>query len=110
MFNIGFAELIIVLIIAFLVVGPKDLPKVARWIARQVKKARAMLRELKAETGWDELTRDLEETKRDIDKTVKEADVTAELRDASHEVQRTFNSVHQDIKRMDEEAKNARKS
>ena len=29
MFNIGFSELIVVLLIAFLVVGPKDLPKVA---------------------------------------------------------------------------------
>ncbi|MBR4081764.1 MAG: twin-arginine translocase TatA/TatE family subunit [Clostridia bacterium] len=36
MFNIGFAELILVLIVAFLIVGPKDLPKVARWIARQI--------------------------------------------------------------------------
>ena len=28
MFNIGFAELILVLLVAFLIVGPKDLPKV----------------------------------------------------------------------------------
>lgn len=109
MFNIGFAELIIVLIIAFLVVGPKDLPKVARWIARQVKKARAMLRELKEETGWDELTRDLDDTKRDIEQTVKEADITAELRDASHQVQRSFNSVQKDIRKLDEEAKQSKK-
>ena len=31
MFNIGFSELLLVLLVAFLVVGPKDLPKVARW-------------------------------------------------------------------------------
>ena len=30
MFNIGFSELLLVLLVAFLVVGPKDLPKVAR--------------------------------------------------------------------------------
>ena len=109
MFGIGFAELILVLLVAFLVVGPKDLPKVARWLARQVKKARALLRELKEETGWDELTKDLEDTKRDIDKTVKEVDITSDLRDASHEVQRSFNSVQKDIRKMDEDARNARK-
>ena len=35
MFNIGFSELILILLVAFVIVGPKDLPKVARWIARQ---------------------------------------------------------------------------
>lgn len=38
MFNIGFSELLLVLLVAFLVVGPKDLPKVARWLGRTVKK------------------------------------------------------------------------
>lgn len=105
MFNIGFAELILVLIVAFLIVGPKDLPKVARWIARQIKKARAMLRELKTETGWDELTRDLEDTKREINQTVKEVDITSELRTASDEVEQSFKSVQQDINQLDKEAR-----
>ena len=55
MFNIGFSELIVVLLIAFLVVGPKDLPKVARWLGRMVKKLKQLIREVKQETGWDEL-------------------------------------------------------
>lgn len=105
MFNIGFAELILVLLVAFLIVGPKDLPKVARWIARQVKKMRAMLRELKAETGWDELTRDLEDTKREIDQTVKSADITSELRAASDEVEQSFKGVRQDIEQLDQESR-----
>ena len=105
MFNIGFAELILVLIVAFLIVGPKDLPRVARWIARQLKKARAMLRELKAETGWDELTRDIEDTKRDIDQTVKSADITTEIRAASDEVEQSFKGVRQDIEQLDKESR-----
>lgn len=55
MFNIGLAEIVLVLLIAFLVVGPKDLPKVAKWLGRNIKRARAMIRELKAELGWDEV-------------------------------------------------------
>ena len=55
MFNIGFAELLLVLIIAYVIVGPKDLPKVARWLGRMVRTARQLIRELKAEVGWDEM-------------------------------------------------------
>ena len=47
MFNIGFSELLLVLLVAFLVVGPKDLPKVARWLGRAVKKSRRLLNEIK---------------------------------------------------------------
>ena len=52
MFNIGFSELLLVLLVAFLVVGPKDLPKVARWLGRTVKKSRRLLNEIKKESGW----------------------------------------------------------
>ena len=38
MFNIGFEELILILLVAFVIVGPKDLPKVARAIGRFVKR------------------------------------------------------------------------
>ena len=39
-------------------VGPKDLPKVARWLGRMVKKIRLLIREVKQETGWDELEKE----------------------------------------------------
>ena len=45
MFNVGFTELIVVLLVAFLVVGPKDLPKVARAIARFVKYLKQLFQE-----------------------------------------------------------------
>lgn len=44
MFNIGFSELIIILIVTLLVVGPNELPKVARSLAKtinELKKSRA---------------------------------------------------------------------
>lgn len=105
MFNIGFAELIVVLLVAFLIVGPKDLPKVARWLARQVKAIRRMIQEVKKETGWDEIAAEFKDTKDDIDNTLKEADVTADLRDASHQVQRSFNDIKKDVNKMDKESR-----
>lgn len=55
MFQIGFSELMLVLLIAFVIVGPKDLPKVARWLGRTLKKLRRMMADLKSEMGLDEL-------------------------------------------------------
>jgi len=101
LFNIGFAELILVLLIAFLVVGPKDLPKVARWLGRLVKKIRQMIREVKEELGWDELENDTRDMRRDIDQTVKEADVTKDLREASRDFQKSVNEAKKAAQKKD---------
>lgn len=82
MFNIGFAELLLVLVIAYVIVGPKDLPKVARWLGRMVRKARQLIREIKNEVGWDEMMSETEDVRKDIDSALKDADVSAELKDA----------------------------
>ena len=47
MLNLGMMEILLVLAVAFLIVGPKDLPKVARWIARQIKSLKKLIREIK---------------------------------------------------------------
>ena len=38
--GLGLGEIILILILAFVVVGPDDLPKVARWLGRQVRRLR----------------------------------------------------------------------
>lgn len=84
MFNIGFSELLLVLLVAFLVVGPKDLPKVARWLGRTVKKSRRLLNEIKKESGWDELEKEVRDVQHDVKDAVKQGDVSAELREAKN--------------------------
>ena len=86
MFNIGFSELLLVLLVAFLVVGPKDLPKVARWLGRTVKKSRRLLNEIKKESGWD------------VKDAVKQGDVSAELREAKKSVQDSAEKFDKDTK------------
>ena len=113
MFNIGFSELIIVLLIAFLVVGPKDLPKVARWLGRMVKKLKQMINEVKKETGWDDLEKEIKDTKTDLNQSVKDLkkdlDITSELKGASADLNKSLNSVkdvlHQTGKEIQEETK-----
>lgn len=96
MFNIGFAELLLVLVIAYVIVGPKDLPKVARWLGRMVKRVRQMIAEVKEEVGWDEMMRETEDVRRDIDQTLKDADVSKDLKDASRELNRNIQEARKD--------------
>lgn len=98
MFNIGFSELLLVMLVAFLVVGPKDLPKVARWLGRAVKKSRRLLNEIKKESGWDELEKEVRDVQHDVKDAVKQGDVSAELREAKKSVQDSAEKFDKDTK------------
>ena len=52
--SIGFGEILMILCVAFFVVGPKDMPKVARTLARGVRKLREMMKSV-TEDFEDEL-------------------------------------------------------
>jgi sec-independent protein translocase protein TatB len=47
MFEIGFSELVLIMLIALLVLGPERLPKLAADVGRWVGRARAMARQLR---------------------------------------------------------------
>ena len=49
MFEVGFTEIVLILGIALLVLGPEKLPKVAREVGRWMGRARAMARQLMKE-------------------------------------------------------------
>jgi Tat protein translocase TatB subunit len=55
MFGIGMGELILILIIAFVVVGPAELPKAARWLGRAVRSARRAVKDLSDAVDAEEL-------------------------------------------------------
>ena len=105
MFNIGMMELLVVLLVAFVVVGPKDLPKVARWIARQVKALRKLVREVKKDTGWDELAKEFKDTRDDIRQTFKEADVSQEMRQAADDLRSEMEGVRNEAKKTADDLK-----
>jgi len=71
MFEVGFSELVLIMVIALLVLGPERLPKVARSIGLWVGKARSMARTVKAEISR-EIAAD--ELKRMLDKQVGSTD------------------------------------
>ena len=107
MFNLGMMEILLVLAVAFLIVGPKDLPKVARWIARQIKSVKKLIREIKKETGWDEFAKEFKDTADDIKSVVKEADIREDLKSAADEVKASVDSVRQEVESVRQEASEA---
>lgn len=98
MFNIGFEELILILLVAFVIVGPKDLPKVARAIARFVKMLRQMFEDFKEETGLDETLSELEDTSRDLNNTMRELDPRMDLKDAQRDAQKAWREAEKATK------------
>ena len=96
MFDIGWSEMAVVALIALIVMGPKELPKAMRSLAKWTRKARSMAREF--QSGIDDMVReaDLEDARKmvestksfDIGKSVEETiDPTGDLRDEASGLQ-----------------------
>ena len=98
MFNIGAGEILLVLVVAFVIVGPDDLPRVARWLGRMVRKLRTLIRDIKAETGWDEVEKEVREVQKDVKQTVREMDISADIKDAVKDVNQEINGISKDMK------------
>ena len=58
MFDIGGTELLLMAVVALVIIGPKDLPRVLRVIGQYTGKARTMTRHLRS--GFDEMLRQAE--------------------------------------------------
>lgn len=58
MFDIGWQELFILAVLAIIVVGPKDLPRVIGTVTKWIRKARSMARDL--QDGLDDVAREAE--------------------------------------------------
>ena len=58
MFDIGYSELLLIAVVALVVIGPKDLPRVMRMVGGWVGKGRAMTRHVRA--GFDTMMRESE--------------------------------------------------
>ena len=68
MFDIGWSEMAVILLVALVVIGPRDLPKVARTMGRWVAKGRAMAREFQG--ALEDMAREaeLDKVKSEIEK------------------------------------------
>ena len=58
MFDIGYSELLVVAVVALIVIGPKDLPRVMRTVGQWIGRARGMARHFRS--GLDTMMREAE--------------------------------------------------
>ena len=58
MFDIGSSEFLLIALVALLVIGPKDLPNVLRWVGRWLGKARSVAAQFRL--GLDDMVRQAE--------------------------------------------------
>jgi sec-independent protein translocase protein TatB len=79
MLDIGWQELFFIGVIALIVVGPKDLPRVLRTVSHFVRKARGLAREFQGgvadmvrEAELDDIKRQMDGSGRSIEKTIKD--------------------------------------
>jgi sec-independent protein translocase protein TatB len=94
-FGIGYTELLVIAVVAIIVIGPKDLPRVLRGLGRMMAKVRGMAREFQGhldaamrESGFDEVKKDLQSIK-SINPV---ADVVQDLKKQDDDLKKSLNS------------------
>ena len=95
-FGIGYTELLVIAVVAIIVIGPKDLPKVLRAFGRTMAKVRGMAREFQVhldaamrESGLDEVRREVQSI-RSINPV---ADVAADLKQQESDFKKSFSAL-----------------
>lgn len=75
MFDIGWSELLVIVVVAVVVVGPKDLPRMMRTVGQWAGRARSMADQFRR--SFDDMARqsELDELRREVQK-LKEAPMT----------------------------------
>src|SRR3546814_12052777 len=94
MFDIGWSELAVVAVVALIVIGPRDLPRVLYTAGKMAGKARAMLREL--QQGIEDIGREaeLEDMRKKIE-SARDFDLNRQIRntvDPKGEIEAAFDT------------------
>lgn len=101
MFDMGFAEMVVIGIVALLVIGPERLPAVARSAGRWVAKIRNFVNSVKSdverEFKTDELQKILQQQQDEL-QSLKEAVNQSHTSDTNHSIESEINKIKEDIK------------
>ncbi|MCP4328092.1 MAG: twin-arginine translocase subunit TatB [Alphaproteobacteria bacterium] len=82
MFDIGWTEMLVVIVVAVIIIGPKDLPRALRTVGQWAGKVRAIGRDF--QRGLDDMIRETE-----LDEMKKQLDATRQL-DIKKEIENTI--------------------
>jgi sec-independent protein translocase protein TatB len=108
-FGIGSTELILIAVVALIVIGPKDLPKVLRTVGQVLTKVRAMAREFQGHIEDAAKDVGLDDLKKDITKAAK-FDMNETLADVGREPGKVSKPASKDAPKSDAPKSDAAKT
>ena len=100
MFSFGWGEILLVLLVVIIVVGPKDIPKFLRQIGNLSKSIKKISREFKSSLNQIAEETDLKDVKNSITEVTnlnKELDIKSSLKNELKTIKETISSVEKDV-------------
>ena len=103
MFSFGFGEILLILLVVIIVVGPKDIPKFLRQIGNLSKSIKKISREFKSSLNQIAEETDLKDVKNSITEVTnlnKELDIKSNLKNEIKTIKETISSVEEDVSNL----------
>ena len=100
MFSFGWGEILLILVVVIIVVGPKDIPKFLRQIGNLSKSIKKISREFKSSLNKIAEETDLNDVKNSITEVTdlnKELDIKSNLKNEIQTIKDTISSVEEDV-------------
>ena len=103
MFSFGWGEILLILVVVIIVVGPKDIPKFLRQIGNLSKSIKKISREFKSSLNQIAEETDLKDVKNSITEVTnlsKELDIKSNLKNEIKTIKETISSVEEDFSKI----------
>ena len=100
MFSFGWGEILLILLVVIIVVGPKDIPKLLRQIGNLSKSIKKISREFKSSLNQIAEETDLKDVKNSITEVTnlnKELDIKSNLKNEIKTIKETISSVEEEV-------------
>ena len=100
MFSFGWGEILLILVVVVIVVGPKDIPKFLRQIGNLSKSIKKISREFKSslnQIAEETDLKDVKDTITDVTNLNNELDIKSNLKNEINTIKETVSSVEKDI-------------
>jgi len=103
MFSFGWGEILLILVVIIIVVGPKDIPKFLRQIGNLSKSIKKISREFKSSLNQIAEETDLKDVKNsitDVTNLNKELNIKSNLKNEIKTIKETISSVEEDFSKI----------